>query len=176
MKTQNFYKNHLPHINFPGAIQFVTFRLIDSLPAKLINANVKIRELSLDQCYGSCILKYPNLAAIIEAELLKYAGIDYILHAYVIMPNHVHVMITVISKKYLWQITKQWKGNSAFKINQLREKNGSIWQKESFDHYIRDNFYFLKTKRYIELNPVKAGLCNKPEQWRFSSAYKQFSN
>ena len=87
------------------------------------------------------------------------------------MPNHVHVLISLYQGVSLWEVTKLWKGASSTKINSIVGRSGTLWQKESFDHYVRDEFYFKKIINYIEENPVKAGLCNSKEQWRFSSAY-----
>ena len=62
------------------------------------------------------------------------------------------------------------KSYTANAINKLLDRKGQFWQEEAFDRYIRDQRHFNNTITYIENNPVKARLCNSPEEWPFSSA------
>jgi len=89
----------------------------------------------------------------------------YRLSAAVIMPDHVHLIITPFTQFPLSRIMKGIKGVSARKINQLRRKTGSIWQDESFDRIIRDYNEFLEKLNYIYNNPIKAELCSVPEEY-----------
>jgi putative DNA methylase len=92
----------------------------------------------------------------------------YQLHAYVVMPNHVHLLITpAIAPSRLLQSLK---GCTARGANKLLARSGPFWQHESYDHYSRDAKQFQRIKEYIERNPVKAGLCNAPEEYEWSSA------
>ncbi|HLK04212.1 MAG TPA: transposase [Candidatus Acidoferrum sp.] len=91
------------------------------------------------------------------------------LQAWVVMPNHVHVLFE--PQCTLGQITQAIKGRSARKANLLLGRTGKyFWQDESFDHWIRDEAEFAKVKKYIERNPVVAGLVAKEADWRWSSA------
>src|SRR5690606_13170090 len=88
----------------------------------------------------------------------------------VIMPNHAHVLLRAFENHSLSSIMKTVKSVTAHKINKLLGRSGPVWQPDYFDRYIRDQEHFARTVRYIENNPVKAGLCNAPEEWKFSSA------
>lgn len=85
------------------------------------------------------------------------------------MSNHVHVLLW--PHKLLESITKSVKGYTARECNKVLNRTGnSFWQEESFDHAVRNENEFYRIKRYIEMNPVKAGLVKKPSDWRWSSA------
>jgi putative transposase len=85
------------------------------------------------------------------------------------MPNHVHVLLTPSIE--LATITRAIKGTSARQANILLERTGlSFWQDESFDHWIRHPRQFDRVRAYIECNPVRAGLAERPEEWPYSSA------
>lgn len=93
----------------------------------------------------------------------------YNLFAYVVMPNHVHVLFQPIVP--LARITRGIKGVSARDANATLGRVGKpFWQDEAFDHWIRDGAGFERTLHYIENNPVKAGLAKRPEDWPWSSA------
>jgi len=96
----------------------------------------------------------------------------YRLSAYVVMSNHVHILIW--PKALLPRITKSIKGYTARECNRLLGRTGeSFWQEESFDHSVRNEDRFYRIKRYIERNPVKAGLVEDPEDWPWSSAARR---
>jgi REP element-mobilizing transposase RayT len=167
--------------------QTLTFRLYDSLPQCLLDqwreelrlvpereANRERRnriDAFLDQGYGSCYLKDERLAGVVQNALLHYDGERYVLHAWVVMPNHVHVLYTPQSGWELSQIAHIWKSYTASEFNKLLNRKGGFWQREPFDRYIRDQKHYASALRYIENNPVKAGLCARPEDWCWSSAY-----
>ena len=93
------------------------------------------------------------------------------IHAYVVMPNHVHVLLEPVVE--LARITKLIKGGTARAANKMVGRTGkSFWQDESFDHWIRTSAEFERVRAYIERNPVKAGLVQRPEDWKWSSAYR----
>jgi putative transposase len=71
----------------------------------------------------------------------------------------------------LGQIAHSWKSYTANECNRVLQRKGEFWQPEPFDRYIRNERHYTNAVRYIEENPVKAGLCNTPEDWRWSSAY-----
>ena len=93
----------------------------------------------------------------------------YDLHAWVIMSNHVHALVK--PHKPLHRITKAIKAISARRANQILGRTGqTFWQDETYDHWVRSEEEFNKVVKYIEWNPVKAGLVQKIEDWRWSSA------
>lgn len=113
----------------------------------------------------------PRIASTVQNALLFFDGRRYRLHAWVVMPNHVHALLTPLAGWELGQILHFWKSFTANECNKLLGRHGKFWQKESFDRYVRDERHYHNAVAYIERNPVKAGLCEKPEDWRWSSAY-----
>jgi REP element-mobilizing transposase RayT len=90
------------------------------------------------------------------------------LHVAVIMPEHVHLLLTPLSDEKGWPyglplIRKQIKGVSARSVNKLLGCSGPVWQEESFDHVIRSNESFKEKREYIRQNPVRGGLSSTPE-------------
>jgi putative DNA methylase len=168
----------LPHFDAAGLTQAVMFRLADSLPAGIIEARRgegagayrRRIEAALDAGRGSCMLRDPKNAQIVEAALRYGAGRYYDLHAYVIMPNHVHVLITQHEAARLADIVHRWKGWSAKQINRLTGRSGQFWQRDYFDQFIRDEAHFHAAFAYIEQNPVMAGLVTIAADWPFGSA------
>ncbi len=127
-------------------------------------------ELYLDQGYGECYLKDPRIAEAVQNSLLFFDGKRYRLTAWVIMPNHAHMLITPCAGQKLSRVLQSLKSYTANEANKLAGRCGQFWQPESFDRYVRDADHFAKVVAYIENNPVKAHLCGRPEDWRFGSA------
>jgi REP element-mobilizing transposase RayT len=93
----------------------------------------------------------------------------YLLHAFVVMPNHVHLLATPAIA--LPQLTKSLKGITAKRANAMLGLTGnSFWQEESYDHLVRHDREFEKIRNYIEENPVRAGLVREAGEYRWSSA------
>ncbi|MGA2725842.1 MAG: transposase [Bryobacteraceae bacterium] len=93
----------------------------------------------------------------------------YELQAWVVMPNHVHMLI--LPHVALSQITHWIKGRTAREANLLLGRTGEpFWQDESHDHWVRNEREFHRIVAYIEENPVSAGLAARPEDWPWSSA------
>jgi REP element-mobilizing transposase RayT len=176
-----FYRRHLPHWQKADSALFITWRLQGSLPrrtlaASLQESNAGKRFLFLDReldraSYGPTWLKDECLAKIVVDSL--YHGTRqlqlYRLSAYVVMSNHVHMLIW--PKTDMSRITKSIKGFTAREANRILERTGkSFWQDESFDHAVRNEDEFCRIVKYIEHNPVKAGLVDRPEKWLWSSA------
>jgi REP element-mobilizing transposase RayT len=72
----------------------------------------------------------------------------------------------------LSDIVQAWKSFSARRINAVLDRRGTLWAPEYFDRAIRDDAHYANVVAYIAMNPVKARLCARPEDWRFSSAWK----
>lgn len=120
---------------------------------------------------GPVRLKEPAIANLIQEALLERYAYLYALQAYVVMANHLHVFLSPKNKSTIGSITKHIKGYTAREANKLLGRTGkTFWQDESFDHWARDRSEFFRIVRYIENNPVKAGLVEKPEDWQWSSA------
>lgn len=188
LQTKYGWRNrgYLPHFDGGELSQFITIRLFDSLPQNVLEAwHVELEkeeitdaefrkkiEYYLDQNYGECFLKDLNVAEIVQANLLYHQDKKYKLYAWVIMPNHMHYLITPIATHTLAEITHSNKSYTAHQANKILNRSGQFWFHESFDRYIRDENHFLQTIAYIENNPVKAGLCKTASEWKFSSAFK----
>ena len=107
----------------------------------------------LDRGYGECILCPENTRVIVEKSLLHFDGDRYYLHAFVVMPNHVHVLFTPDIGWSVSTILQSWKSFTAKRINALRGRTGTVWQKESWDRFIRNPRHFSRTVDYIVNNP-----------------------
>jgi REP element-mobilizing transposase RayT len=184
-------RGYLPHWEAGETAQAITFRLADSLPAALLEAwrydlqtlpedvaQVERRkriEATLDRGHGVGELVRPEIGAVVEETLLLFDSRRYRLHAWVIMPNHAHVLITPLQTQSLSAITHSWKSFTAMRANSLLSRKGRFWAPEYFDRAIRDENHFANASAYIAMNPVKAGLCKRPEDWRFSSSWERRS-
>ncbi|MCH2209431.1 MAG: transposase [Lentisphaerales bacterium] len=184
----NLWRNrgYLPHYDATSKYQMITYRLADSLPQKVLHKlkedtsedNLERRksiEEYLDRGYGSCILSNPEVAQLVIENWYFFHYKRYDLVSYVVMPNHVHILIKIFKNQKLSEIIHSWKSYTA---NQIRETlgagwqpaiPGTVWQKEYWDRFIRDENHLNKAISYILNNPVKAGLVAKPEDWPWSS-------
>ena len=157
----------------------VTFRLGDALPQEALREieatpsgdRPARAEGLLDACLGSCCLRLPECAEVVEAVLLHMEGTQYRLLAWVVMPNHVHVVFQPLDGVPMSEIVQAWKSVSARRINRLTEVQGRVWQPEYFDRAIRGERHLTIAVEYVEGNPVKAGLVEEPGQWRYGSAW-----
>lgn len=103
--------------------------------------------------------------------LLYHDGARYKLSAWVVMPNHIHFLLMPNPDTELSSIAHSIKPYTAHEANKILKRSGQFWQEEPFDRYTRDTNRFDKVVAYIENNPVKARLCEKPSDWKFSSAW-----
>ena len=175
-------RGYIPHFDHPDLIQGITFRLADSLPAhvrasmaeELKNATSSTKrariEAYLNAGHGACYLRDPRIARLVENALLYFDQERYRLIAWVIMPNHVHVLIVIFEGYPLSNVVHSWKSYTAKEANRILGRTGQFWFREYFDRYIRDEHHFANAVRYIHNNPVNAGLVETPEEWPFSSA------
>lgn len=178
-------RRRLPHWQQEGATYFVTFRLADSLPRKFEQGLLRERdewmkqqrgtltperaqelnqfyreklEAELDRGHGSCALREPAVAEIVEGSLKHFDGQRYWLGSYAVMPNHVHVLVRPLMEHKLSAILHSWKSFMAHEVGKLKKTFGTFWQDESFDHIVRDEHELETFASYIGQNPVKAGL------------------
>ena len=188
-----YSRGYLPHLDQPGLIQSINFRLHDAVPAYVVaqwkqelhwieglphedRRAVALRRRIVeyqDAGYGTCWLRDERIAALVEDALLYFDGQRYRLIAWCIMPNHVHVLIEAWPGHPLEQVLHSWKSFTAQQANKLLERNGPFWAREYYDRFIRNDRHFEQTVAYIEQNPVKAGLVASAEAWRFSSAARK---
>ena len=181
-------RGYIPHFDGGELPQFLTFRLCDSMPQAVLEkwrrefadqgeagkiAFRKNVEQYLDQGYGECWLRDERIAEMTENSLRFHHDNLYSLIAWVVMPNHLHFLATPMAKIELSEIAHSIKSYTAHKANKLLKRTGQFWQYEPFDRYIRNQKHYANVIEYIENNPVKAGLCDKPEDWRWSSAYQK---
>ncbi|MCM1152826.1 MAG: transposase [Muribaculum sp.] len=181
----NIKVRNLPHWTQEGKIYFVTFRLGDSLPqSKLEQLRAEkdkwmsehpqplTQELQLeyhklfsqridkwlDANYGSCILRNSNVVDIVERAILFYDGTRCSVHGYVVMSNHVHLMIEPYEGKKLSVIMHSIKSFVAHEINKITGHNGKVWAEESYDRIIRDAQHYENVKNYIGKNIRQGGI------------------
>jgi REP element-mobilizing transposase RayT len=112
----------------------------------------------LDRGYGACLLRDQTLAEEVASALRHFDGDRYELGDFVIMPNHVHLLVCLHGTIEIQKQCRSWKRFSAGKINKLLGNSGRFWQEESFDHLVRSLAQFEKYRCYIAENPFKAKL------------------
>lgn len=112
----------------------------------------------LDEGHGACLLQEPEHAERVAATIHHDDGARYLVHSWVIMPNHVHVLMSLGAGESLSRVVAGWKRFSATRINKARSAAGALWQKDYFDRMIRDWDHFIQVARYIRVNPEKAKL------------------
>ena len=179
------HDNRLPHWQQDKRTYFVTFHLGDSIPNAKLNdwiaerdawrkwnpfplSTVQQREYIqrfantverwLDAGEGSCVLGHPHVAAVVGEALKHFEGIRCQHHAWVIMPNHVHLLLSLRQGEKLPPLLRSWKGYTSRIINRILGRSGSLWQKDYFDRLIRNSEHFWKCARYIRNNPPNARL------------------
>lgn len=184
-KTKGFrgwhQRGYLPHHDAPGVTQMVTLRLADSLPASrrgewehLLriedDRERRVRfEAYLDRGLGECWLSRPEIAALTKNSLRCFDGQRYALAAWVVMPNHLHLLVDVWEVP-LAKLIAGWKSFIAHEANRVLQRKGEFWEREYLDTLIKNETHRRTAVRYIENNPVKAGLVRDPQEWLWSSA------
>jgi REP element-mobilizing transposase RayT len=193
-------RGYLPHVKREGASYFITFRLVDSMPHEVLMTFERERaeaikkhttrrgppeereeinreflrkvERFLDKGVGGCHLRKPEIATLVANALKHFDRERYEMREWAIMPNHVHVIVWPMPNHLLSEILKSWKTFTSREANKILGRTGeTFWQRESFDHWIRDDDEKARIARYIRNNPVIAGLCAAPQEWRWSSAW-----
>jgi type I restriction enzyme R subunit len=112
----------------------------------------------LDRGLGECWLKEKACMEEVREQLFNADGLRHDLGDFVIMPNHVHLLMTPVTGHELEIILKAIKGKAAIECNKLLQRSGMIWQPESYDHIVRDLEQLLAYREYIAGNPKRAGL------------------
>ena len=186
-------RGRLPHWEKERATYFITFRLADSLARSVLEqiecereaivrtANQLHRDLSpderrkmrrlstpiveqyLDRGAGACHLKNLVVAEEVAKALHYFDGKRYHLFAWCVMPNHVHVVVKIFPGQTLSSVIHSWKSFSVRQANRILGLHGTFWQREYYDHLIRDEGELERAIRYVAANPEKAKL----KQWRW---------
>ena len=172
---------NLPHWNQGHKIYFVTFRLSDSIPLEVLHRYeqdslymeqviemngglpkdwqlYKVKKHNkvlryLDNGYGECLLRRPDVRRIVTESLRYVGGKSCQLHAYAVMPNHVHVLMEVFEGESVTQIVGNVKKFTARRINVLLGRSGKVWQREVHDRIVRSEAHYFRSVRYIAYNP-----------------------
>ena len=126
-------------------------RIYERMVAKLVNEK-------LDRGLGSCILRRTDAAKIVSDALEFFHGTRVLVGNYIVMPNHVHVLMRPMAGFELEDILFSIKSYTSNQINELIGATGTFWQRESYDHIVRDADQLEAFQHYIRLNPVKANL------------------
>ena len=183
---------YLPHWTGSAAIYAVTFRLNDSLPQTILDAwlderrslvstaiqmgrllsiheEKRLHELHsrriekyLDAGHGECRLRDPAIAKLVADAVRHFEGQRYSLHAWCVMPNHVHAIVEPLIGHELHNILHSWKSFTAKTANRVLKRNGTFWQAEYYDHLIRNEEDYAHALCYLLENPTLAGLRNWP--------------
>ena len=186
----------LPHWELGAASYFVTFRLADSLPEPVLEGyeferrdilptarhqgrkltGEEVRRLDelfserieryLDSGVGACRLARPDIAELVANALRYFDGQRYCLHAWCLMPNHVHTVFTILPAGSLDGILHSWKSFTAKQANKLLGAPGTFWQREYYDRLIRDADEYRNFVNYTLENPARAGLKNWKWVWK----------
>ena len=175
----------LPHWTLDGAIYHTVFRLADALPVSVVESYRHERAALLAEAgenpppdaqdrlhklfskrierflyagHGACSLAHLDIAQTVAGALCHFNDERYRLHAWCVMPNHVHVVVQPLPSHELSAILHSWKSFTAHKALGVLGRSGEFWQKESYDHIVRDAGDLERTSRYVRENPVSAGL------------------
>ena len=179
------YSGWLPHWRQQNKLYFVTFRLNDSMArADLVAWREEKRiweahhlepwsnkdwaeyhkrfsermEQLLDAGYGSCALSKPEIGELVETALRHFDGSRYRLGDFVLMPNHVHVLVQPAGDTELSTVIQSWKSFTAKRANACLGTSGAFWRDEYFDHLVRSEAQYEKFRAYIQENPTGARL------------------
>jgi len=183
-------RGYLPHCDEIGFIQYVTFRLSDSIPAKTIAewrnelkiipglASYDPRKIEFrrridkyeDAGYGECLLRHPQIAEIVQNALLFFDGERYRILEWCIMPNHVHALILSVTGRLMVDIVHSWKSYTGHAAKKLLNLTKPFWMREYYDRFIRNERHLEIARNYILQNPVAAHLVRDAKDWPWSSA------
>ncbi|QIF00074.1 transposase [Roseimicrobium sp. ORNL1] len=127
----------------------------------------------LDRGHGACHLAKPAVRTLVEQAIRHFDNDRYQLGDFVLMPNHVHLLVSLEPAQSITKQCFSWKRFSAGRINELLGRSGTFWQPESYDHIVRTPEALMTIQNYIANNPAKAGLGPgtfthfRREDWRY---------
>ena len=143
----------LTHRTGPGFTYFVTAKCWENRAIFQVPANAEI--------LIECMLRYRSQGA-------------FLLHEFVIMPDHLHLMLTPASNTSLEKALQLIKGGSSHEIHHRRGLRLQIWQAGFHEESVRDSSDYQRKTGYIRMNPVRARLVERPEEWPYGSACGNF--
>ena len=121
------------------------------------------------------VFQVPETVEILVRTLFHYRDRgDYLLHEFVVMPDHLHFLLTPDSTTSLEKAVQLIKGGSSHQIHKVRNQKMKIWQEGFYDWTIRDANDWQTKAEYIRMNPVRAKLVERSQDWPYSSATGQF--
>lgn len=142
------YRRKLPHLQRGTRPIFITFHTIGFAP---LSPNAR------DMVFDSCLHEH---------------GKRILMHAFVVMPEHVHLLLSPLCDGSgdsipVQNVVQSIKSASVHKINRAEGRHGSLWDDESFDHLLRSVESLHEKREYIRANPVRRGLAARPEDYRW---------
>ena len=194
VNTTRFHRRKLPHWEIQGGEYHITARLGDSLPKTAVESlqllqpeisavrpdSKMVRQLQrpvfqtmekyLETGMGACVLRDDKVAAIVAEELGALQAWGIVVPHYSIMPNHFHALMVPGAKDEhpLSAVMKRIKGRTGHRIRRLIGGMGPVWQREWFDHWIRDETERDRVIDYIHQNPAKANLVSRWQDHRWT--------
>lgn len=192
MKT--FHRRNLPHLYYNDGQYFITYRLANSIPQIVLPllkqefSSMKnltsVQQKRLFAKYESLLdanelgidyLAIKAVADIVKNTLHYQDSKEYKLICYCIMPNHVHLVFELLNEnKGISKIMQSIKRISARKANAMLKRSGKFWQDESFDRLIRNEKELFNIIKYVLMNPVKAGLVDNWEKWKYTYCHPNY--
>jgi putative transposase len=125
---------------------------------------------------GRHVFQVPEIAEILLQSMFHYRDKNaYLLHEFVVMPDHLHLLLTPSETTSLEKAIQLIKGGSSHRIHKQREQGMEIWQVGFYDWTVRDADDWRSKVEYIRMNPVRAKLVANPEDWPYSSASGRFT-
>lgn len=154
VKELRVYRRNLPHWELPESVYFITFRTAKN------------------------VILFEEARNIVFDSIIFHKNKKYKLYAFVIMPDHVHLILQPLEKTKdafysLAEVLHSVKSYSANQINRLLRSTGKmpvpprVWLDENFDRIIRNNHEFWEKMNYIRNNPVKSGIIERPENYKW---------
>ena len=179
-----FWRKKLPHIQPDNTPLFITYNLKLDLPKNLKKLIHSKREFNDFIVFDSIFDNYKskkNYLIIPKISQMVFDSVLYLkkygeLHTFTIMPNHIHLLLTIKSKHSLSYLMQNHKRFTARNANKILNKEGQFWNREYYDHYVRGNREFYSIAWYIINNPVKANLVTHWEQWQYTWISKELLN
>lgn len=143
--TATFYRRRLPHLRLDGAIYFATWRALSGQP--------DLSDGERDE---------------VVAAIRAFDGDRYILHAYVVMNDHVHAILAPLADFRLEAILHSWKSFTANRLQRRYRRRGAVWQAESFDRVVRDEAVYQQKRDCILGNPFRRWVDIESYRWSWA--------
>lgn len=139
---------------------------------RIVVPNIPLHIIQRGNNKQACFFTYDDYQCYLQW-LEEYASIsDCLIHSYVLMTNHVHLLLTPKRENSAGDLLKRLGQRYVQYINRTYKRTGTLWEGRFRSCLIQDNTYLLTCQRYIELNPVRAGIVRHPGEFRWSS-YRQ---